>query len=53
MYNEQPKGLHLGRYEKGDEHIVLGENGSILKAHTVRPIHFHIDRQRYILELYD
>merc|ERR1711942_255658 len=41
MYKAQPKGLFLGRFENGDEHLVLVDDGSIKQAHSVRPIHFH------------
>ena len=36
MYDQQPLGLYLGRYEKQDTNIVLLENGKIIYSHTVR-----------------
>ena len=53
MYKAQPKGLYLGRYDKGDEHLILIEDGTIKHSHSVRQIHYDIEKQLQIIERHD
>ena len=53
LYEQQPMGLYLGRFEKADSHIILTQDGTISYAHTVREEHMEIGKQRLFIQQLD
>ena len=53
IYPNYPKDFYLGRHEKGDEHVVMTDDGLIDIFHTVRQIHMEISRMRAITDRHD
>ena len=53
IYPGHERGLYLGRYEEGDEHAIINSDGTLKKAHTVRPIHLTREEMRKIIEIHD